>query len=129
MTAYNLTVNEFHTYFVTANTNAAPVWVHNNCPDGPGGGNAGAIAGRPVQFDGQFYSADGFKFSASYYNRLWSSEARPAPFLQARAIMDSNPAITPDPRGAAGYFRYKGAGMEIIYNPTTGQVGHIQPLR
>ncbi|TBF97434.1 hypothetical protein ELG85_01135 [Rhizobium leguminosarum] len=27
------------------------------------------------------------------------------------------------------YFRYEGAGLEMIYNPTTGQVGHIQPLR
>nr|MDA3877674.1 hypothetical protein [Halothiobacillus sp.] len=86
-------------------------------------------AGRPIEFDGQFYSADGFKFSSSYYDRLWSSGGRPAPFLQARAIMDSNPTVTPDPRGAAGYFRYEGAGMEMIYNPTTGQVGHIQPLR
>lgn len=73
--------------------------------------------------------ANGFKFSSSYYDRLWSSGGRPAPFLQARAIMDSNPAIAPDPRGAAGYLRYEGAGMEMIYNPTTGQVGHIQPLR
>ncbi len=95
----------------------------------PNPGTVATVAGRPIQFDGQFYSADGFKFSASYYDRLWSSGGRPAPFLQARAIMDSNPTIMPDPRGAAGYFRYEGAGMEMIYNPTTGQVGHIQPLR
>ena len=30
--AYNLTVEGFHTYFVAANEDAAPVWVHNaNC--------------------------------------------------------------------------------------------------
>ncbi len=29
--AYNLTVKDFHTYFVAANENAAPVWVHNIC--------------------------------------------------------------------------------------------------
>ena len=29
--AYNLTVKDFHTYFVAANKNAAPVWVHNIC--------------------------------------------------------------------------------------------------
>lgn len=86
-------------------------------------------AGRPIEFDGQFYSADGFKFSSSYYDRLWTTGGRPAPFLQARSVMDSNPKITPDPRGAPGYFRYEGAGMEMIYNPTTGQIGHIQPLR
>jgi hypothetical protein len=29
--AYNLTVADYHTYFVAANDNAAPVWVHNDC--------------------------------------------------------------------------------------------------
>jgi len=29
--AYNLTVDGFHTYFVAANEDAAPVWVHNSC--------------------------------------------------------------------------------------------------
>jgi len=29
--AYNLTVEGWHTYFVAANVDAAPVWVHNNC--------------------------------------------------------------------------------------------------
>ncbi len=31
LTAFNLTVAEFHTYFVAANENAEPVWVHNDC--------------------------------------------------------------------------------------------------
>ena len=32
--AYNLTVESWHTYFVAANEDAAPVWVHNDCfPD------------------------------------------------------------------------------------------------
>jgi hypothetical protein len=29
--AYNLTVADYHTYFVAANENASPVWVHNDC--------------------------------------------------------------------------------------------------
>jgi len=29
--AYNLTVADYHTYFVAANENASPVWVHNTC--------------------------------------------------------------------------------------------------
>ena len=29
--AYNLTVTDYHTYFVAANENASPVWVHNTC--------------------------------------------------------------------------------------------------
>ena len=30
--AYNLTVADFHTYFVAANADAPAVWVHNDCP-------------------------------------------------------------------------------------------------
>lgn len=84
--------------------------------------------GKPIEFDGQFYSVDGLKFSKSYYERLWQ-QGRPAPFVQAKEVLASNPKITPDPRGAEGYFRYEGAGLEMIYNPSTGQIGHIQPIR
>jgi len=56
-------------------------------------------------------------------------EGRLAPFLQVKEVFASNPVITPDPRGAPGYFRYEGAGLEVIYNPITGQIGHIQPVR
>jgi filamentous hemagglutinin len=46
-----------------------------------------------------------------------------------REVLNSNPKIEPDPRGAPGYLRYEGAGLEMIYNPKTGQVGHIQPVK
>jgi len=35
LTAYNLTVRDYHTYFVTGNAGAEPVWVHNNCGKTP----------------------------------------------------------------------------------------------
>lgn len=35
LTAYNLTVDGFHTFYVAANENAAPVWVHNACRPPP----------------------------------------------------------------------------------------------
>ncbi|MCP1621437.1 two-partner secretion domain-containing protein [Pseudomonas nitroreducens] len=93
-----------------------------------GGAAKGAVGGKAIEFDGQFYSVDGLKFSKSYYDRLWE-QGRPAPFVQAKEVLASSPKITPDPRGAEGYFRYEGAGLEMIYNPSTGQVGHIQPIR
>ncbi|KFB87175.1 filamentous hemagglutinin [Serratia grimesii] len=83
---------------------------------------------QSIVFDGKFYSADNFKFSKEYYERLWG-QGRPAPFLQAREIMNSKPKVVADPRGAPGYFKYEGAGLEMIYNPSTKQVGHIQPVR
>jgi len=45
-----------------------------------------------------------------------------------KEVFASNPVITPDPRGAAGYSRYEGARLEVIYHPTTGQIGHIQSV-
>ncbi len=84
--------------------------------------------GKKISFDGDFYAVDGMKFSKSYYEKLWS-QGRPAPFIQAREVLNGNPKIEPDPRGAPGYFRYEGAGLEMIYNPKTGQVGHIQPIK
>ncbi|EGI1261316.1 contact-dependent inhibition toxin CdiA, partial [Escherichia coli] len=84
--------------------------------------------GKKISFDGDFYTVDGMKFSKSYYEKLWE-QGRPAPFVQAREVLNSNPKIEPDPRGALGYLRYEGAGLEMIYNPKTGQVGHIQPVK
>ena len=84
--------------------------------------------GKKIFYDGDFYAVDGMKFSKSYYERLWA-QGRPAPFVQAREVLNGNPKIEPDPRGAPGYFRYEGAGLEMIYNPKTGQVGHIQPVK
>ena len=31
LTAYNMKVSAYHTYFVTGDTGASPVWVHNDC--------------------------------------------------------------------------------------------------
>ena len=31
LTAYNMKVSAYHTYFVTGDTGANPVWVHNDC--------------------------------------------------------------------------------------------------
>ncbi len=86
------------------------------------------IGGKPITFDGEFYSVDGMKLSKSYYERLWT-QGRPAPFIQAKEVLNSNPKIEKDPRGAPGYYRYEGVGLEMIYNPSTGQIGHIQPVR
>jgi filamentous hemagglutinin len=92
------------------------------------GGGGIAKGGKPIKLEGGFYSADGMKISQSYYDRLWS-QGRSAPFLQAKEILNSNPKIIPDPRGAPGYFKYESSGLEMIYNPTTGQIGHIQPIK
>jgi filamentous hemagglutinin len=83
---------------------------------------------RPIIYQSGFYIADGFKISEAYYTRLWAV-GRPAPFLQAREIINSKPTITPDPGGMQGFLRYESAGLEMIYNPTTKEIFHIQPIK
>ena len=68
--------------------------------------------GRRIILNDGFYSVDGLKISQSYYERLWS-QGRPAPFIQAKEILNNAPKISPDPRGAAGYFKYEAVGLEM----------------
>lgn len=67
------------------------------------------------------------RISIRYYERLWVA-GRPAPFVQAREILNSNPTVTRDPQGRPGFNRYVSNNLELIYNPTTGEIWHIQPL-
>ena len=81
----------------------------------------------PIRLRNGYYEAAYMKISEAYYNRLWQTGGRPAPFLQAREVLRSNPRVLPDMK--PGFFRYEGAGLELIYNPTTGEIWHIQPQR
>ncbi|OOF44700.1 hypothetical protein BKK51_08485 [Rodentibacter trehalosifermentans] len=75
-----------------------------------------------------YYHADGMKISENYYEKLWNN-GRKAPFIQAREIIQSNPKITPDDRGKVGFYRYESNGLEMIYNPQTKEIWHIQPIK
>ena len=79
-----------------------------------------------IQLMDGFYLVDGLKISDSYYERLWK-EGRSIPTSEGGLRQQS--CDLPVPRGAPGYFRYEGAGLEVIYDPITGQIGHIQPVR
>lgn len=85
-----------------------------------------ANAGKPITLNNGYYSADGMKISQQYYEKLWSN-GRPAPFIQAREVLGSNPKVSPD--RMSGFNRYEGAGLEMIYNPKTGEIWHIQPIK
>ncbi|MBC3387484.1 hypothetical protein [Pseudomonas sp. SWRI179] len=75
-----------------------------------------------------FYQAEGtpFKFSEYYYNRLWAT-GRGAPFAQADEVLKTATTITTDRKD--GFYRYTNGSMEMVYNPDTKEVWHIQPLR
>ena len=83
---------------------------------------------KPIIEKDGYYHADGMKTSSNYYERVWK-QGRPAPFVQAREIINSNPKITLDPRGREGFYRYESSGLEMIYNPKTKEIWHIQPVR
>jgi filamentous hemagglutinin len=102
-----------------------------------GGGAGGAVVDAGAGVTGSlpeikvvdgFYEAEGtpFKFSEYYYNRLWST-GRGAPFVQADEVLKTATTVTPD--GMAGFYRYTNGSMEMVYNPVTKEVWHIQPLR
>jgi RHS repeat-associated protein len=93
------------------------------------GAKVGArVAGRQIELIDGFYDAAGsrFKFSEYYYERLWST-GRPAPFLQAQEVLETATSVTPDK--VNGFFRYANDLMEMVYNPTTREVWHLQPIR
>ena len=75
-----------------------------------------------------YYYADGMKISEGYYDKLWAN-GRKAPFIQAREIINGNPKITLDERGKKDFYRYEANGLEMIYNPRTKEIWHIQPVK
>jgi RHS repeat-associated protein len=84
--------------------------------------------GVEVELVDGFYQAEGsaFKFSQYYYEKLWGS-GRPAPFLAAQEVYDTATTIMPDE--IEGFYRYSNETTEMVYNPTTGEVWHMQPIR
>ena len=85
--------------------------------------------GRKIYLVDDFYQVEGssFKFSKYYYERLWST-GRGAPFLQAEEVLKTARTVMPD-RMKSGFFRYVNDKLEMVYNPITKEVWHIQPVR
>ena len=75
-----------------------------------------------------YYEVNGFKFTEFYYNRLWNN-GREAPSFAAKAILEHATEIIPDPEKIPGFFKYFADGWEMVYNPTTKIVSHIQQIK
>ena len=91
-------------------------------------GAASNAATKEIKVVNGFYEAEGtpFKFSEYYYKRLWST-GRGGPFVQEEEVFKIATTVTPD--RMAGFYRYTNGSMEMVYNPATKEVWHIQPLR
>ena len=72
-----------------------------------------------------YYEVNGFKFTEYYYKRLWS-KGRPAPSLLASEILKESKRIVPDQR--PGFMRYETDNWEMVFNPVTKEVYHLQQL-
>jgi len=72
-----------------------------------------------------YYEVNGFKILPKYYNKLRAT-GRPVPTLFAKEILDNATTIVPDAK-EAGFFKYEFGNWELVYNPTTKVIRHIQP--
>ncbi|GMU19710.1 MAG: hypothetical protein AMXMBFR12_09020 [Candidatus Babeliales bacterium] len=73
-----------------------------------------------------YYEVNGFKFTKYYYERTWNT-GRGAPSLVAKEILDHATNAIVDSR--PGFFRYEYGDWELIYNPQTKEIWHIQPIK
>jgi len=79
-------------------------------------------------FKNGYYEVNGFRFTRYYYQRLWD-KGRGAPSLIAQEILDNVIHVVPDPKGFQGFFKYISCEWEMVYNPQTKIVSHIQPIK
>lgn len=89
-------------------------------------GDAAEFAAKAAQRGG-YFEVNGLKFSEYYYNKLWST-GRGAPSLVAKEILASGVKGVPD-ACKPGFFRYEAYGWEMVFNPTTKEVWHLQPIK
>ena len=74
-----------------------------------------------------FYEVNGFKFSEYYYNRLWNS-GRGGSSLVAKEILENATQVVPDSI-KTGFYRYVYGDWEMVFNPVSKEVWHIQPIK
>jgi hypothetical protein len=75
-----------------------------------------------------YYEVNGFKFSEFYYNKLWNT-GRGAPSLVAKEVLEGGAKTAVPDAEKAGFNKYIHGGWEMIYNPATKEVWHLQPIR
>jgi hypothetical protein len=84
-------------------------------------------ASQGILKDG-YYEVNGFKFSEYYYNKLWST-GRGAPSLIAKEVFEGGAKSAVPYTFKIGFNKYTYGGWEMIYNPVTKEVWHLQPIK
>lgn len=75
-----------------------------------------------------YYEINGLKFSEYYYNKLWST-GRGAPSLIAQEVIEGGVKTAVPDALKVGFNKYIYGGWEMIYNPISKEVWHLQPIR
>src|SRR5438132_4467215 len=93
------------------------------------GGAANSINQVPIAIlRNGYYEVNGFKISKYYFEKLWST-GRGAPSLVAREILEGAAGKGVPDAFKKGFFRYEFGGWEMVYNPTTKEIWHLQPIK
>ena len=81
-----------------------------------------------IKLIGGYYQASGsvFLVPMTYYDKLWRTGTG-APILQAQEVLETYTLRVPD--NLAGFYRYSNGFIEMVYNPTTQVVWHLQPKK
>ena len=103
LTAYNMKVSAYHTYFVTGDIGASPVWVHNDC-------FVGQIDFDPVQLQAKYKHAEDFGIDGNY------NKQNAAKFEEAINSHRNDPSTTTQ----GTYLRRPES--KILFNPNTNNV-------
>ena len=74
-----------------------------------------------------FYEVNGLKFSKYYYEKLWRT-GRKSPSLIAKEVIEGASAAIPDST-KKGFYKYIYDGWEVVFNPKTKEVWHLQPIK
>ncbi len=71
-----------------------------------------------------------FKFTEYYYSKLMKTKRKAPSLISSEVLVWAKKSgnITPDPMGFDWFYRYEYWGREMIYNPNTKVVSHLQPI-
>ncbi len=75
-----------------------------------------------------YYEVNGYKFSKYYYEKLWNT-GRGGPSLVVEEILKATGGKGVPDALKKGFFTYESGGWELVYNPKTMEVWHLQPVR
>ena len=108
---------------------ASAAWLVPGAPKAAGAATKGLVnITEEAALVGRFYEVNGSKFSTYYYNKLWST-GRGGASLVAKEVFEGGANTAVPAMTKKGFYDYNYGGWNMIYNPTTKEVWHIQPIK